>query len=71
MGASDESYNCVIQQEDGEGKTGVHLSKELMRIAGHAVKANITALGPRVLPITEQARYVINYLRRKVRLSNC
>ena len=66
MGAHDESYNCVIQEEDDEGKVGVHLSKDLMSIAGAALKSNIVSLGPRVLPISEQLRYVCNFLRRKV-----
>ena len=29
---------CVYQKEDEKGVVGVHLSKELMRIAGHALK---------------------------------
>lgn len=66
MGASDESYGCVIQKEDDEGKVGVHLSKQLMSIAGKALKANIVSLGPRVLPLTEQLRYATNLFRRRV-----
>jgi len=31
-------------------RAGVYLSKDLMSIAGHALKANITTLGPLVLP---------------------
>ncbi|EIE21149.1 hypothetical protein COCSUDRAFT_48294 [Coccomyxa subellipsoidea C-169] len=49
MGASDASYGCVFQQEDEDGTAGVYLSKDLMSIAGHALKANITTLGPLVL----------------------
>ena len=66
MGANNDSYNCVIQEEDSEGKVGVHLSKDLMHIAGYALKANITALGPRVLPLMEKLRFVANLLQRKV-----
>ena len=65
-GASDESYACVYQQEDASGKVGVHLSKELMVIAGRSLKANITTLAPLVLPLSEQALFVANLIGRKV-----
>ena len=47
-------------------QVGVFLSKELMAIAGRSLKANITTLGPLVLPWTEQARYLANFFARKV-----
>jgi 3-ketoacyl-CoA synthase len=65
MGASDASYQCVYQHEDPTGQVGVHLSKDLMAIAGHALKANITALGPRVLPLGEKLKFAANLLGRK------
>ncbi len=37
-----------------------------MRIAGHALKANITTLGPLVLPISEQLLFFANLVARKV-----
>ena len=67
MGASDDNYNCVFQRPDGEGRVGVHLSKQLMAIAGHSLKANITTLGPLVLPISEQLLFFFNLIARKVR----
>ncbi|XP_038706838.1 3-ketoacyl-CoA synthase 4-like isoform X2 [Tripterygium wilfordii] len=51
-GADDKAFNCVYQEHDDQGKTGVSLSKDLMAIAGGALKTNITTLGPLVLPIT-------------------
>ena len=66
MGSSDASYGCVFHKEDSEGKTGVYLSKELMAIAGHALKANITTLGPLVLPLSEQILFFLNLIARKV-----
>lgn len=60
------AHSCVYQQEDDKGTTGVFLSKELMRIAGHALKANITNLGPLVLPISEQLLFFANLVARKV-----
>ncbi len=66
MGRDDLAYGCVHQVEDDKGTTGVHLSKELMAIAGHSLKANITTLGPLVLPISEQLLFFINLVARKV-----
>ena len=71
MGSSDASYGCVFQKEDTEGKVGVFLSKELMSIAGHALKANITTLGPLVLPLSEQILFFLNLIARKVSHRSC
>lgn len=49
---------------------GILLSKELMSIAGHSLKANITTLGPLVLPISEQLLFFVNLIARKVRSSD-
>lgn len=38
-----------------------------MSIAGHALKANITTLGPLVLPVSEQLLFFINLVMRKAR----
>ena len=64
-------YGCVYQREDSKGRVGVHLSKELMAIAGHALKANITTLGPLVLPISEQLIFFGNLVARKVGFVAC
>jgi len=37
-----------------------------MKIAGHALKANITTLGPLVLPLSEQILFFANLVARKV-----
>jgi 3-ketoacyl-CoA synthase len=57
-GAHEGSYGCIFQEEDADGNTGVNLSKELLSVAGNALKANITALGPLVLPISEQILFL-------------
>ena len=49
------------------GQVGVHLSKELMAIAGYSLKANITTLGPLVLPVSEQLTFLAYLFARKVR----
>ncbi|URD90569.1 3-ketoacyl-coa synthase [Musa troglodytarum] len=65
-GAEDCSHSCVMQEEDAEGKVGVALSKELMVVAGNALKANISTLGPLVLPMSEQLLFLAAMLLRKV-----
>jgi 3-ketoacyl-CoA synthase len=66
LAASDEAFSCVYEQEDGRGHRGVRLSKDLMAIAGEALKANITTLGPLVLPLSEQLIFAGNLFARKV-----
>jgi 3-ketoacyl-CoA synthase len=65
-GASDQSYGCVTQEEDGEGRVGVSLSKELMSVAGEALRTNITTLGPLVLPLSEQLRFLATVVLKRV-----
>ena len=66
MGQDDAHYECVYQKEDDKSNTGVFLSKDLMKIAGHALKANITTLGPLTLPLSEQLLFFANLVGRKV-----
>ncbi|GJM86740.1 hypothetical protein PR202_ga02628 [Eleusine coracana subsp. coracana] len=65
-GASDAAYRCVYQEEDERGNVGINLSKDLMNIAGDALKANITAMGPLVLPASEQLLFALSFIARKV-----
>jgi 3-ketoacyl-CoA synthase len=69
-GASDQSYGCVTQEEDGEGHVGVSLSKELMSVAGEALRTNITTLGPLVLPLSEQLRFLATVVLKRVFRAN-
>lgn len=65
-GADDKNYNCVYQREDETGRVGVSLARELMAVAGDALKTNITTLGPLVLPFSEQFMFFVSLVRRKV-----
>ncbi|KAG9137521.1 hypothetical protein Leryth_016817 [Lithospermum erythrorhizon] len=65
-GADDRSYKCVSEEQDENGVTGISLSKDLMGVAAQALKSNIMTLGPLVLPITEQFRYLSNLFERKI-----
>lgn len=65
VGSDNESYESVMQQVDEEGKVGVALSKQLVRVASKALKINVVQLGPRVLPYSEQLKYIISFIQRK------
>lgn len=65
-GAEDRCYNCVLQEEDDKGTIGVALSKDLMSVAGDALRTNITNLGPLVLPLSEQFLFFVTLVGRKM-----
>ncbi|WCJ33901.1 3-ketoacyl-CoA synthase 4 [Euphorbia peplus] len=65
-GADDKAFRCVYQEQDDVGKVGVSLSKDLMAIAGGALKTNITTLGPLVLPISEQLLFFATLVAKKL-----
>ncbi|KAL3695869.1 hypothetical protein R1sor_009945 [Riccia sorocarpa] len=65
-GADPKCFSCVVQEEDEEGKIGVTLSRDLMSVAGDALKANITTLGPLVLPLSEQILFFASLVGRKL-----
>mmetsp|Transcript_149972 Transcript_149972/g.481933 ORF Transcript_149972/g.481933 Transcript_149972/m.481933 type:complete len:601 (+) Transcript_149972:245-2047(+) len=60
--SDNDSYKCVYQEEDAEGNCGVSLSKDIVKVAGRAMRQNFVMLGPYVLPIREQAAVVFNQL---------
>lgn len=65
-GSDDTAFRCVHQEQDEKGKTGVTLSKDLMAIAGNALKTNITTLGPLVLPVSEQLLFLVTLVARRI-----
>ncbi|KAM7268384.1 hypothetical protein ACFE04_010550 [Oxalis oulophora] len=56
------SYNSIQLKEDDQGKQGLSVSNDVIEIGGHALKANITTLGPLVLPVSEQYYFFKNLL---------
>ncbi|CAL0330528.1 unnamed protein product [Lupinus luteus] len=64
--ADDKCFSCVTQEEDANGKIGVTLSKDLMAVAGDALKTNITTLGPLVLPTSEQLLFFATLVGKKL-----
>uniref|UniRef100_A0ACD6AP69 Uncharacterized protein n=2 Tax=Avena sativa TaxID=4498 RepID=A0ACD6AP69_AVESA len=66
-GATDGgAYPCVFQEEDEGGNIGINLSKDLMTIAGRSLEANITRIGPLVLPVSQQLLFAFFFIARKV-----
>ncbi|GAV69572.1 FAE1_CUT1_RppA domain-containing protein/ACP_syn_III_C domain-containing protein [Cephalotus follicularis] len=64
-GPDDKCYNCIMQQEDETNTVGITLSKDLMSVAGDALKTNIRSLGPLVLPTSEQLLFFTNLVAKK------
>ncbi|KAG9443438.1 hypothetical protein H6P81_014778 [Aristolochia fimbriata] len=65
-GADDRAFACINQEEDETGMVGISLPKDLMTIAGDALKTNITTLGPLVLPISEQLLFFATLVAKKI-----
>ncbi|KAF9617705.1 hypothetical protein IFM89_038205 [Coptis chinensis] len=65
-GADDRSFRCVYQEEDEQKYKGLSISKDLVEVGGNALKANITTLGPLVLPFSEQLLFFATLVRRQV-----
>jgi 3-ketoacyl-CoA synthase len=68
--ADDVAYNCVVQTEDADRVVGVRLNKDLVKVGARALRTNMTALGPLVLPWSEQLLYAANMLLRKAAKAN-
>uniref|UniRef100_A0ACD6APB4 Uncharacterized protein n=1 Tax=Avena sativa TaxID=4498 RepID=A0ACD6APB4_AVESA len=64
--AEESSYQCIYQKEDGKGHEGISLSMDLVQVAGHTLKANISALAPCVLPISEQLLFALSLFLEKL-----
>ncbi|KAJ4834085.1 hypothetical protein Tsubulata_016283 [Turnera subulata] len=63
------SYRSVYQDLDTESKPGVTMSKDILHVAAGALKLNIATLGPLVLPISEQLKYIAYTIYRKMGIS--
>lgn len=61
----DRSYRSIQLKEDAEGKQGLSVSKDVMEVGGHALKANLTTLGPLVLPVSEQFHFFKSLVLKK------
>lgn len=61
-----EAYECVFECEDDEGHRGVRLSKQIVTVAGKSMQDNFTALGPYVLPLSEQIPTIKSYAAKYI-----
>ncbi|WCJ34652.1 3-ketoacyl-CoA synthase 10 [Euphorbia peplus] len=64
-GMDNRSFKSVHLKEDKDGKLGLSVSKDVIEVAGHALKANITTLSPLVLPVLEQVHFFTNLVFKK------
>ncbi|KAA8535883.1 hypothetical protein F0562_030886 [Nyssa sinensis] len=61
-GMDNRSFQSIYLREDGEGNQGLSVNKDVIEVGGHALKANITTLGPLVLPLSEQLHFFTSLL---------
>lgn len=66
IGAKDSYYNCVMQEPDKEGLTGVNLSRSLKHGAGDALRVHVSSLAVLVLPYLEQIKYILAIIWKKI-----
>lgn len=64
----DRAYRCVYQDIDSEKKVGVAITKDVVEVAGELLKINVSSLGHKVLPYSEQLRYLTRLLCKKVKI---
>ncbi|CAO2830015.1 unnamed protein product [Amaranthus hypochondriacus] len=64
-GSDNKSFKCITRVEDNKGKLGISLQKDLMTIAGEALKSNITTISPLVLPTSEKILFLLSFFVRK------
>lgn len=61
----ERSFKSIHLKADAEGRQGISVSKDVIEVGGHALKANITTLGPLVLPVSEQLHFFTNFVFKK------
>ncbi|CAH9081983.1 unnamed protein product [Cuscuta epithymum] len=66
MGQTDDAFKCIVQEEDPEGFVGINLSRDLPEVAAKAMKTNITAASPLLLPVSEKIRYFFSLIATKL-----
>uniref|UniRef100_A0ACD5ZVC3 Uncharacterized protein n=1 Tax=Avena sativa TaxID=4498 RepID=A0ACD5ZVC3_AVESA len=64
--ADNSSYRCIHQEEDDKGNRGMNLSIDLLLVASTTLKANIVAIAPLVLPVSEQLYFALSFIRKKM-----
>nr|GFC33700.1 3-ketoacyl-CoA synthase 11-like [Tanacetum cinerariifolium] len=63
--SSDQSDNCIFQEEDNDSIVGININKDLIAAAIAINKPNVTTLGYLIVPRKEKLFYLTNYIARK------
>lgn len=66
-GARDESFECCLQKEDEQGKSGIFLGKNLPKAATRAFVDNLRVIAPKILPTRELFRFLLVSLFEKLK----
>ncbi|KAK6926334.1 3-Oxoacyl-[acyl-carrier-protein (ACP)] synthase III, C-terminal [Dillenia turbinata] len=61
----DKAYLSAMREEDSDGKTGVTLNRDLLRVAGEVLHSNITIISSSILPYTEMIRHGFSIIWKK------
>ncbi|XP_054807604.1 3-ketoacyl-CoA synthase 10-like [Prosopis cineraria] len=64
-GMENKSFKSIRMREDSTGRRGLSVSKDAIEVGGHALKANMTTLGPLVLPVSEQVNFFTNLMSKR------
>uniref|UniRef100_A0A8I6Y942 FAE domain-containing protein n=1 Tax=Hordeum vulgare subsp. vulgare TaxID=112509 RepID=A0A8I6Y942_HORVV len=64
--SQDNAYRCVSYEEDDERIPGLNLSKDLVHVAGKDLTANITTVGPLILPLSVKIAFLLSFISQKV-----
>jgi len=63
--SDDPSFCSVVQREDIDGIRGVSLSRDLTKNVIKTLQINFSRIGPKILPLSEQIRYIIKLMKTK------
>ncbi|XP_043715545.1 3-ketoacyl-CoA synthase 5-like [Telopea speciosissima] len=61
----DKAYMSAIREEDSKGITGVSLKRDLLEVAGEALRSHAWVLGSSILPLSEKLRHGLSILRKR------
>ncbi|KAK4794386.1 hypothetical protein SAY86_012380 [Trapa natans] len=63
--SDDRAYNSAIREEDSKGKLGVTLKRDLLLVAGEALRSNVTILGSTMFPLADKCRHAVSVIWRR------
>ena len=63
---NDKAHVGVYQKEDEEGIVGIEITRDLFSRVSVGLSKNFMTLGMRCLPLAEQLRFAVDFVRRKL-----